>query len=78
MKASFSEGYTGFGIWQACCTLRNAPHDVYFDVAMATVLLPVCFCCKSNVACLTVKGEMIHPILSICNAHIALALLINL
>ena len=32
--------------------LRNAPHDAYFDVAMATVLLPVSFCCKSNAACL--------------------------
>ena len=42
------------GIWQARCTLRNAPHDAYFDVAMATVLLPVSFCCKSNAACLTV------------------------
>ena len=40
------------GIWQARCTLRNAPHDPIFDVAMATVLLPVSFCCKSNAACL--------------------------
>ena len=31
-----------------------APHDAYFDVAMATVLLPVSFCCKSNTANLTV------------------------
>ena len=42
------------GIWQARCTLRNAPHDAYFDVAIATVFLPVSFCCKSNAACLTV------------------------
>ena len=35
------------------CTLRNEPHD-YFDVAMATVFVPVSFCCKSNAACLTV------------------------
>ena len=57
---------------------KKCAHDAYFDVAMATVLLPVSFCCKSNAACLTVWDEMIHPILSICNAHIALALLINL
>ena len=41
-------------IWQAGCTLRNAPHDAYFVVAMATVLLPVSFCCKSNASSLTV------------------------
>ena len=29
-------------------------NGVYFDVAMKTVLLPFSFCCKSNVACLTV------------------------
>ena len=33
---------------------RNVPHDAYFDVAMATVLFPVSFCCKSDAACLTV------------------------
>ena len=54
------------------------PHDAYFDVAMATALLPVSFCCKSNAACLTVWDEMIHPILSIWNVCIVLALLTNL
>ena len=37
------------GAWQARCTLRNTSHDAYFDVAMATVLVPVSFLCKSNV-----------------------------
>ena len=29
--------------WCACYSLRNAPDGVYFDVAMATHLVPDCY-----------------------------------